>query len=364
MGSSVSVEIPRISADVIRRNRAIFGNKPKDYKDLLQKDPAVQTVYKSMYGNQVGGISGGPLLNNVSNGPAAQDENGRPVAVTYDSEFFKRYDDEETIIKLLFTRDGNSDPLVEKTDEEEMRQTTDTFPIKLYIAEPPEEVKEAAPGLDGKIKMAVNNKLVGLFGLAHAAVQIGDKMVHFLDNHFVKIDQFKAASALLLTNMSKSGRLPKSDKVKQIIAEVIVDWNKHAFYDKALRNCQDFVEDLCDQLNSKCNLSEEHKLGLSFNHNKILRDYLDTLIKHPEKSGFHLLFKNELVEFTTHSELDEWEETNRDQLIPDQLDFLKGFHRAFQLRCAAAELSQNAKLVSRYQANPYAGCTRGNATLI
>ncbi len=55
-------------------------------------------------------------------------------------------------------------------------------------------------------------------------------MIHFLDNHFVKIDSFKASNALYLTNISRSGRLPNTPEVKRTIAEVIVDFNVNKMY--------------------------------------------------------------------------------------------------------------------------------------
>jgi len=265
---------------------------------------------------------------------------------------------------ILFRIEETAENIHERIDQDEGKSKPDSFPIKLYIAEPSQEIKEVNSTLDSKVKFAVNARLVGLFGLAHAAVQIGDKMVHFLDNHFVKIDKFKASQALLLINMSQSGRLPKSDEVLNTICEVIVEWNKNAFYDKALRNCQDFVEDLCSQINSKCNLKPKDKLGLSFEQNKILRDYLDILVKHPEDSGFNFTLNGEKQTFETHVKLDEWEEQNKSKLNPDQMAFLKGFHRAFQLRYASAEASNNFSLSKRYEPSPYSGCTRGNATLI
>jgi len=278
--------------------------------------------------------------------------------------FLKRYDDVEEIKKILFTVDPSTDRLYEKIDEEESKKLSNSFPIKLYIADPPKELKDKAASFNSKIKFAVGNKFVGLFGLAHAALQIGDKMVHFLDNNFVKIDQFKAGRALLLINISQSGRLPKTEEVKTAIAEIIVEWNKTKYYDQAYCNCQDFVETMCMQINEKIQLVELDKLGLSFKHNKILRAYLEELVKSPEKTGFHITIDDRVKEFHSHVELDKWERENQKKLQGPQLEFLKGFHRAFQLRYAAAVIASDRRKLEQYEPDPDSGCTRGNATLI
>lgn len=181
----------------------------------------------------------------------------------------------------------------------------------------------------------------------------------------MKIDSFKARQALLLMNISKSGRIPSTDEVLTVIAEIIIEWNKNAVYSKTLLNCQDFVEDMCKQLNSKCKLTGENKLGLSFDQNIKIKNYLEDLRKNPEKSGFYILYgKNqEKKEFTSHRELDEWElEMNeKNELTGDELALLKGFHRAYQLRFEAAKIDENITLYKRYESGAY-GCTRGNAT--
>jgi hypothetical protein len=253
-----------------------------------------------------------------------------------------------------------------------------SFPIKLYIAEPPDEVKQASEeGLPSSVKFAILMKFTGLFGLAHAALQIGDKMVHFLDNHFVKIDSFKASNALYLTNISRSGRLPNKPEVKRTIAEVIVDFNVNKMYSQAKLNCQDFVERLCKQVNEKCKdlLDDNTKLDLHFEQNKLIREYLDLLIKYPQKSGF--IFKKRpkegqkfdkeedaIVVFETHKELDNWEEDNKAHLNAHELEFLKGFHRAFQLRFEAAELNGDAGGSHLYKPDDSHGCSQGNATVV
>ena len=46
----------------------------------------------------------------------------------------------------------------------------------------------------------------------------------------MKIDKFKASSAMYLINISKYGRLPLEESVKKTIAEVIVEWNTYVSF--------------------------------------------------------------------------------------------------------------------------------------
>lgn len=206
-------------------------------------------------------------------------------------------------------------------------------------------------------------------------------------------------------NVSKSGRLSKEVPISptpgvehpiNVIAEIIVEWNKKAIYDQHLRNCQDFVEDLCIQLNERCKLSDQDKISLSFEHNQIIRDYLDVLRSKPSKTGFHITYakkhkrglkeissiesveevdpnenerelptaEGKFEEFESHAQLDEWEEANKKKLTNQELEFLKGFHRAFQLRYYAELAKENPEnwIIKLYEPSPY-GCIRGNPTV-
>jgi len=365
MGNSSSKSALDISRDLIRTHRSIFTGKKGDHRAMLKNDVIIQNQYKE-------------FLTQKSNSPP----NDGPIEYTED--FFKRFDDVSTITKILFeeTSSTQSDPLAD--EEKELpdkspnakaivpiseQDKANTFPIKLYIAEPHDNLKKAAPNLDTVTKTVVKQKLIGLFGLVHAGLQIGDKMVHFLDNHFVKIDYFKANRALYLISISKSGRLPKTDQVKTAIAEVIVEWNKFALYDRTSQNCQDFVEDLCSQVNGSCNLKgTRNELKLSF-ENTIIKEYIEELIDHPEKSGFYFNFKNKqtkevtTVVFENHKHLDNWQKENLEKLSDDDLAFLKGFHRAYQLRHAAAMASKEFKLAESYKGEEEVGCILGKETV-
>jgi len=355
MGLKVSTEI--------RDVRLKFRNKDKNYRELLQKDPMIQELYRKERG--------------ISSTPSSATESTVVEQITYDEAFFNRYDDVETVKKLLFSVSKEADKFYDSS-EPDIEDRTTSFPLKLYIAEPTQDYKNFMT------KFAVRNKIVGLFGLTHAGLQIGDKMVHFFDNSFVKIDQFKSKQALLLLSISQSGRLPNDDKLKTIIAQVIVEWNKFYMYDEKFSNCQDFVEYLVKQVSS-FPLTENDKLSLSFEHNKIIRDYMKLIRTAPLKSGFVFYSKSksltrpkregeensspqsenqDYIEFECHSDLDEWEQENKDKLSKDELAFLKGFHRAFQLRYAAAEMENDFTASKRFEESPYGGCTRGNATII
>lgn len=127
-------------------------------------------------------------------------------------------------------------------------------------------------------------------------------MVHFFDNSFVKIDSFKASTALFLINISRSGRLPMDSIVKRTIAEVIVDWNKNGVYNAITNTCQDFVEDMIEQIMENCKsvLTPDDYLSFSFKHNKLVKRYLEELVKHPEQAGMYFDFNGTMLNFRSH----------------------------------------------------------------
>lgn len=180
MGGLSSKEISQISnldslTTVVRRHRSIFDGKKQDYKQLLMEDSTIQAIFEKEKEKN-------PSWSNVS-----AEEKGEKKIVKYPPEFISRFDDPAIIRKMIFTSDSKLvDPLAD--EEKELPDKTastkrppplspeykkKTFPIKLYIAEPPEPVKTIADNLSPLVKGAIRSNLVGLFGLAHAALQIG-----------------------------------------------------------------------------------------------------------------------------------------------------------------------------------------------
>lgn len=282
-------------------------------------------------------------------------------------EFYNRhysqFDNIEEIKKQLFP------PELENTDK---------LTFKLYFAEPTEEIKsrknQVPTNISSKITkkmvdLAITTRMVGAYGLTHAAFQIADKIVHFYDTSFVKIDKFKGSNALLLVYASPEGQIPKTPQVLDTIAEVIRFWNVTAVYDERFKNCQDFVEDMISKLNSKCHL----KLDLELKFNSVLEKYLTNLVNDPNKGKFALpaLNSNGFSKvFITHKELDIWHQENETSLSIEETNLLKAFHRAYQLRYEATlsaiqkgsteELQKN---LSRYSPHESV-CFVGNPTAI
>lgn len=314
-------------------------NKKKDYITLLENDNTVQLAYNKFYKREESLFVGKDKL--IATG------------------FLDRYIHVETIMKILFSIDQETKSLYDVLDRAEDIKFKETFPIRLYIAEPTEEIKTTVSPTLGWLE---KQNFPFLYG-SHVALQIGDKLVHFLDNHFVKIDTFKASSALQLIYISKSGRLPYTGQIQKIIAERIVKWNKTKFYDYRYRNFGDFVEDICNSLNP--HLKEGDMLDLSFSSRPEMQQYLSNLVKNPKTyATFGFNFEGGFITFETHNQLDEWETVNYNKLSFNQQQFLKGFHRAFQLRYAAASALNDLELSKKYEPNPYSGCSRGNPTVL
>jgi hypothetical protein len=83
--------------DILRNNRDKFGNKiVKDYQQMLQKDPRIQEIYLEGHPNAVAN----PSSSNVSQ--SSSKDRSTPEIITYDAEFMKRYDDVDTIMRIIF----------------------------------------------------------------------------------------------------------------------------------------------------------------------------------------------------------------------------------------------------------------------
>lgn len=185
MGNSNSQHIPEISSDFIRHNRDVFEKtKKKDYRDLLQKDQQVQQLYLRDH-------KPSDRISSIATNSNVQANGEVPGEITYDEAFFKRFDDVETVKSILFRIEETAENIHERIDQDEGNSRPDSFPIKLYIAEPSQEIKDVSPDLGAKVKFAVNSKLVGLFGLAHAAVQIGKINFKKKMNIFLILNSFR-----------------------------------------------------------------------------------------------------------------------------------------------------------------------------
>ena len=145
--------------EIVRDVRLKFRNKDKNYRELLQKDPMIQQAYRKERG--------------ISSTPPSATEPTVVEEITYDEPFFNRYDDVETVKKLLFSVSKEADKFYDSS-EPKVEDRTTSFPIKLYIAEPTADYE------DFMTKFAVRNKIVGLFGLTHAGLQIGKIIFFFL----------------------------------------------------------------------------------------------------------------------------------------------------------------------------------------
>lgn len=318
----IKTRLPDLASDAIRKNKSFLfnGKKKIDHMGLLDDDKTIQQIFEAEKSNK----SSKSIDDDSSNINDFNDEIEKDRK--FNRKFYDRYFNEEVVKKLIFTPYNEVNPLYNQLD---LTPSNETFPIKLYIAKP-ENVN--LDQQDSLTRFVVRQGFATKFGLVHAALQIADKVVHFFTNSFVKIDRFKGSNALYLININSSGRLPKSEKIQQAIAEVIVKWNKEAVYDHSVCNCQDFVEDLCDTLNKKFNLSPPEKIELNFKSNPLIKKFLDELVDYPDFATPYFKLENIRYVFKTHEDLDKWEAKHVNKLEAQDRAFLKGFHRAFQLQ--------------------------------
>lgn len=306
---SLSYVIPEPIAYEIRKKKLKIMNPAKgDPKERLLNDPFCRKIYLGQLKERNPDMND-PSLQSVSrlaNTPEKVDIPGNQ----YEEWFYDNYFNVEAVKKRIFTLDPSTTNQIHNNQDGFVEDHRNSFPIKLYLSEPTEGIGKFVKGVPFGT-FAVKHRIVSRFGLIHAALQIGDKVVHFFNNSFVKIDTFKAQNALYLINISKSGRLPLSDKVQHTIAEVIVLFNKHALYDNKYCNCQDFLEYMLDEINTKCKLEASDILSFSFKDNPAIKFFLDNLIEYPDYMRFVFYFdingRRERHFFLNHEDLDEWE---------------------------------------------------------
>lgn len=180
----------------------------------------------------------------------------------------------------------------------------------------------------------------------------------------------KGKDPIFLISISVSGRLPLNGNVETVIAETIVKWNKYAIYEDE-KHCtnQAFVENMISEINSKCNLPNAAKLSFKFEHNTLIKDYFDYLRYNP---GYQKKFFIDKIGirhvFSSHAIIDKWhneQEQQKDFLSSLDKEFLKGFHRAFQLKeaynMAKSQENENENNLKPIELEP---CEFGNPTVL
>jgi len=308
--------------------------RKSDYTNSLKEDEYIQLMYLK---------DKDPFLKDEVKQEKTEDEQKRFKEQTrklvedkdFDT-FCERFINVEECKKVLFT--SISENVLYDCLDGPIQKKNESFPIKLFISIPNE-----APKLNKLKDFATKHRIATKFGFVHTGLQIRDKIVHFMRNSFVRIDRFKGQNALFLINISASGRLPCDDKVQTAIATAIVKWNKEAIYNDLYSNCQDFVQYVCNEIN-KCDLPSNAKISFNFEDNPLVKKYLDYLRQNPHYQKKFFIDSDGIRHvFETHDQLDDWQKKNQYSLSSQDVTFLKGFHRAFQLVEASNLLKEGNK---------------------
>lgn len=181
--NGISSGMTKAIVDTFRQNRDIFRNCKKNYRELLetqlelQNSPIQEGFMKYISEN----------LN-----PERDNENNTPIdpkeMKKMKDEYIKRFDNVETIVSILKSPMNNEKLVKDFEEKENSEAPLNTMPIKLYVAEPPQHVKDKK--FEGLSKIAIENQFVGLFGPTHAALQIGiyyfliSKKMHIIQTIF------------------------------------------------------------------------------------------------------------------------------------------------------------------------------------
>jgi len=195
----------------------------------------------------------------------------------------------------------------------------DEIPIRLYVTKKlPQGWIESAASKAAEYLQEV--------GSAHLAVQVADKIVHWVNTSYTITTEFRGSSAVALFYPQEGGIekrfIENSEKNREALCRVICRWNCQIKYSSLKGNCQQFVAAIFKSFNLDTKFgSMEGAIG------EFLR-YLASANK--EEIHPCIVTKGKKgIEWKTHKELDEWHEKNGESYDEN---LLKGFHRAFQLR--------------------------------
>eukprot|EP01091_Cochliopodium_minus_P013489 TRINITY_DN435_c0_g1_i6.p1 TRINITY_DN435_c0_g1~~TRINITY_DN435_c0_g1_i6.p1 ORF type:complete len:381 (+),score=64.25 TRINITY_DN435_c0_g1_i6:254-1396(+) len=168
-------------------------------------------------------------------------------------------------------------------------------------------------------------------GAAHVAIQISNRIVHWLGCSFALVKDWHgaAATALFYPQDCQSNEveyLVCNEKMKDDIARLIQKWNCEVMYDSLKSNCQKFVSEM---------LKKMGLLDTFSSYQGYIGEFIDYISKYDKmKEEFYpCIIKNGkvLISWKIHKELDSWHEENKSD-IESYLPLLRAFHRAFQLK--------------------------------
>jgi len=207
------------------------------------------------------------------------------------------------------------------------------FSFKVYV-----QATKSADEWSWITKKLANHKTI--FGVAHVALQIGNFRVHWLEDSWVHISEFRQTEGVMLVlDPVPHGLLRVKEKSPdkeydniQTICEVISDWDRRRIYGLSSCTCVDFVMHVLKKLR----INPE----TSFSKGTAAWRYLRWLQAQDSPSSAPMaLIRGDGIEpleaekWHTHDELEAWHTDEKEEkLQQDEKVLLKGFHRAFQYR--------------------------------
>lgn len=175
------------------------------------------------------------------------------------------------------------------------------------------------------------------FGATHAALLVGPVVLEWGMESIVipqKVSDFNHRHAMMCLDVNwalgeHQSHFVSRSQIKDL-CKLIEEWNTKKTYSQLRCNCQDFVEACLRQI------------GMPFASTtasgRNMRDFMDQVSKGmlAQDIKFRFQFGNELKEFKTHADLDQFYDTHKDEILdPADRSLLKAFDRTFWLRYLA-----------------------------
>eukprot|EP01091_Cochliopodium_minus_P002273 TRINITY_DN12138_c0_g1_i1.p1 TRINITY_DN12138_c0_g1~~TRINITY_DN12138_c0_g1_i1.p1 ORF type:complete len:331 (+),score=54.46 TRINITY_DN12138_c0_g1_i1:1-993(+) len=208
---------------------------------------------------------------------------------------------------------------IESTIFNTLPKNADHFPVRLYIgAQIP---KNLFVGLAAHFTQEI--------GTNHLAVQVCDKIIHWLDNSLVLVHEFSGSNCIAVFYPQKEKKeypnIPNTEENRLRICQVIQKWNCSKIYSSLNANCQNFTAEIFGALSLDFKFS---------NMGGPVKDFIN-FISRPNNTQTLPCFVKEgskILEWTSHYELDQWSKENPQDSYSELYYLIKGFHRGFQVK--------------------------------
>eukprot|EP01091_Cochliopodium_minus_P014532 TRINITY_DN4949_c0_g1_i1.p1 TRINITY_DN4949_c0_g1~~TRINITY_DN4949_c0_g1_i1.p1 ORF type:complete len:338 (-),score=72.50 TRINITY_DN4949_c0_g1_i1:44-1057(-) len=210
---------------------------------------------------------------------------------------------------------------IKKSIFDKLKDDEKTFPVRLYISsQAPKDFFGKLVGMTAKFSQEV--------GAHHLAIQICDKIVHWVGASLVIVKKFSGSNCLALLYPQKEGKeFPSIENTKNnrdIICQIIQKWNCTKIYSGSNHNCQHFTSEIFEAL------------GLDFKFSKMqgpVGDFIKYISQYSNEELFPCIVQDGevLEEWKTHYALDDWSQEYVDR-ESKYYYLIKGFHRGFQVK--------------------------------